>query len=700
MNDWLLAPAGKFGRITRTGDSLQYGGEIIKLWGINNTFAQAAPEREIAKRRAAFYAKYGINSVRLHKYAEGHGWRGILSRKSFANFDPEGLDRMDFYIAQLRSRGIFVKLSPSFGPPRLMPEDLKTVPFATEFGTFEADEGSIRIPHSGIYFSLEIQQVHIQQMINLLQHRNPYTGLTYAEDPAIWDLEIINEQSVLFYTSSHALEQSPTLRNRVGRAFSDWLLHKYGSAEALEQTWGPEAFGMFDAAPSESASDGTILPLGNPHYWNLKTLDGPEAHRRERHLDTLEYLTGLQQAFYERYVKAVREAGYTGEISASNWQAGSSLSHFANLWTDAQIGTIDRHNYFGGSPRNPITGEREVDNGSMLARPGSGMLSTGMQQVKGLPFMLSEWIHVWPNEWGVEGPALIGAYGMGLQGWDVSYLFQNYDDGQFSPALARHRWDVSTPQIMGVFPAVARQVLRGDVAPATATASLKVHAPSLFDGGGFDFVDQLDQGYDAKVLQTDKVGPEVLAVAKVEVAFTPDPQPTKVFEMDPFRDGASLRSSTGQLRWMPAPDGARQAGYFSIDTDGTQALVGFAKGVAHRGRHGTIILHSRFGAVYVTAMHRDQSLSNDKRLLVTAVGAARNSGQAFNPTQTAVLSNGESPILMQGVHATLSLNREGPFSVQPLDPDGRLSGTSLAVSDQTFEINTHRWQTPYFLIQF
>ncbi len=111
--------------------------------------------------------------------------------------------------------------------------------------------------------------------------------------------------------------------------------------------------------------------------------------------------------------------------------------------------------------------------------PGSALLSSGMQQVADRPFMLSEWIHVWPNEWGVEGPAIIAAYGMGLQGWDVSYMFQNRDNGQFSPVIGRDQWDVTAPQVLGLFPAVARQVHRGDVKESELTATRYVHVPSL-----------------------------------------------------------------------------------------------------------------------------------------------------------------------------------------------------------------------------
>ncbi|MEX0324346.1 MAG: hypothetical protein AB3N63_19465 [Puniceicoccaceae bacterium] len=700
MNDWLDAPAGRLGRIERVGGELVYGGKPIKIWGLNNTFKETAPSNEMARKRAAFYAKYGVNSVRLHKYGDGTGWAGILNGRSFSEFDPEGLDRMDYFINELKQKGIFVKLSASFGPPRLMPEDLKTVPFAEEFGSIDEGRGSITVPHSAIFYSPEIQDIHIRQTINLLNHHNPYTGMTYAEDPAIWDVEIINEQSVLFFTSPNALKESPTLRKSVAKRFSAWLEQRYGDEKGLLAAWGKQSLNCFEIARDESLEAGTIVPFGNPYYWNAKTLDGPESMRRQRHLDTMEFLTGLQVKFYNRFVDAVRETGYTGEISGSNWQAGSSFSHFANLWTDALIGTIDRHNYFGGLQRKKVNGQRLVNNGSMLARAGSGMLSSGMQQVADLPFMLSEWIHVWPNDWGVEGPAIIGAYGMGLQGWDVSYMFQNYDNGEFSPVLGGHNWDVSVPQVMGTFPAISRQVLRGDIELSSEVVTLNVHAPSLFKGSGFDFVDQVDQGYDDKVLQTDKVGPAALAAARVEVAFTDKPESTRQFKLERFLRDGGIESSTGELFWKEASTGITQGGYFTIDTPGTQALVGFAEGVQFDGSHATIRLKSRYGAVYLTALDKDEVLAGAKRILVTAFARARNTGQAFDPQETVLLEAGEGPVLMEPVELTISIKRGQPFKVLALDHDGRIDQQVATVDGGSVFLDTGKWKTPYFVIEF
>ena len=87
--------------------------------------------------------------------------------------------------------------------------------------TKPADRQSVLVTHGSldplIPCAAMRQQVQILQMTNLLKHKNPYTNLTYAEDPAIAFLEIVNEQSILFYTSMGPLKASPTLPSANGR---------------------------------------------------------------------------------------------------------------------------------------------------------------------------------------------------------------------------------------------------------------------------------------------------------------------------------------------------------------------------------------------------------------------------------------------------------------------------------------------------
>jgi hypothetical protein len=689
MQDWLEKPAGKHGRITRDGGKLMYNGKPIKLWGLNDCYSACAPEKTLANKRAALYAKYGINAVRLHKYADGPGWSGIQADDSFLKFNPAALDLMDYFVSRLKEQGIYVTLSSTFGV-KLGPADREYVPYMDEFGTAKGGgKNRLETGHSSIFLSRELQDMQIAQVVQLLKHKNPHTGLTYAEDPAVAVVELINEESILFYNTHSVLQKIPTLRKRAGEAFCDWLQNRYGSEEALLAAWEPEALNCFasDGFAGESLKEKTIVPAGNPWYFDPDQLEGSHQSKKARFLDTMLFLYELQNDFYNRYVQAIRDTGYTGEILASNWQAGRAFSHYYNLHSDALVGLIDRHNYFGGGKGS------KIENGSMLASPGSAMLSVGMQQVDDRPFMLSEWIHVAPNEWGVEGPAIIGAYGMGLQDWDASLIFQNKDDGGFNKQIDDSGWAVTAPQILGIFPAVSRQVLRGDVKEADITATRYVHVPSLHEGK-IGFNDQVVQEGDEKTFTSDKVPSQAMAAARCVIDFTDNYQDTPAFDLAPYLKNGGVQSSTGELFWQEGK--SKLDGYFTINAPATRAVVGFAQGQKCVLGDVTIEPESRFGAIYVTAQKKDKDISTSKNLLITAIARARNTGMKVL-NDSVLLEKGSAPVVMEPVKARITVGRK-VSNVYLLNHDGIRTEKTLPVKDGSFEIDGARDKTCYYLV--
>ncbi|WP_151669200.1 hypothetical protein [Nitrincola schmidtii] len=694
MASWLDGPAGKYGRILSDGDTLYRNNQPTKLWGLNLSFSACAPNKELADKRAAFYAAMGVNSVRCHKYAQGPGWQGITSENSTVIYNPDELDKFDYFIAALKKKGIYTKLSPVFiiSPG---PDDIASIPYLNEFE--KNNSGWYTPKHGSIYFSPELQNLLIQQFTNLLMHTNPYTGLTYAEDPAIVYVELYNEDSIFFHGTPRALATSPTLRANAGELFANWLKEKYQTERAWRNAWGDRAINASilrnQRIPTdENWNENRIYPIGNPWFFDPDNIDTSQSRYRQRLYDTMEFLYQHQNLVYAKIADAVKQTGYTGEIISSNWIAGRQMSHFYNLHSDYLIGTIDRHNYFGGG-RGAFHA-----NASMLASPGSGILSSGLHQVKDRPFMLSEWIHVSPNEWTVEGPAIIGAYGMGLQGWDASYAFQNGDHGSFSPSL-RDQWDVTAPNFIGLFPAVSRQVHRQDIQMADLTHHLNVHVPSLAEGKvGFELRDQTSG--DIKSTTTDVFDASALAIMRSQIRFTDEFTPTSKAAVESHTHNNQFNSTTEELSWTAGDN--HQSGFFTIDTANTQAVVGFAQKLPQTLSNSHIELNSRFGAVYITAQSENGSLSDDD-LLIIAIGRARNEGAAI-VNDNFILSHGTrsghhptGPVMMEPVHATIKIDRDN-LQVFALKHDGTLTDVEVPVNqDGVIVIDTGVYKTPYFL---
>jgi hypothetical protein len=286
---------------------------------------------------------------------------------------------------------------------------------------------------------------------------------------------------------------------------------------------------------------------------------------------------------------------------------------------------------------------------------------------------------------------------MGLQGWDASFIFQNRDNGGFNSVVGKDSWEVAAPNVLGIFPAVSRQVLRGDVKQSELVASCYVHVPSL-SAGKLGFEDRVAQQYDVKAFETDKVPAQALAVARCVVDFTDTYRDTRPFDVSRFlRQDGSYVSSTDQLRWQPGT--SRLDGYFTVNTSATKAVVGFAQGQACDLGDITIKTMCRFGAVYVTAQERDQDLNTSRNLLVAAIARARNSGmRVFNEDR--ILQRGQEPVVMEPVKADITIRRAGTPVAYLLDHNGKRTERTLPIVDGTLTIDGARDKTCYYLISY
>jgi len=224
-------PAGKYGHVYVGGDGHLYvGGRRIKFLGVNICGSAAFPRKEDAEMIAARLAKFGINLVRFHHMDASWESFNIFDKRygDTRHLSREALDRLDFFIAKLKENGIYVDLnllvSRRFRSADGLPNEIELVDWK--------DQQVLG------FFMDEVRELEKEYAKQLLTHRNPYTGLTYAEDPAVAFIEIVNEQGLIHGWLGGVMDRLPSVfKERLRALWNEYLREKYGSTARLLEAW-------------------------------------------------------------------------------------------------------------------------------------------------------------------------------------------------------------------------------------------------------------------------------------------------------------------------------------------------------------------------------------------------------------------------------------------------------------------------------
>jgi hypothetical protein len=165
LSSFLDAPAGKSGHVgIKDGHLVTPERRRLRIWGVNFTGAACFPSREDAPVVAAHLARFGINCVRFHFLdANGSASLFVRGRDDTRALDPKHLDTLDYFVAELKKRGIYSNLNLNVGR------------------TYRKGDGVRDYEYLGMakvvnYFDEQVQMLHKEYARQLLTHRNPYTG--------------------------------------------------------------------------------------------------------------------------------------------------------------------------------------------------------------------------------------------------------------------------------------------------------------------------------------------------------------------------------------------------------------------------------------------------------------------------------------------------------------------------------------------
>jgi hypothetical protein len=397
---------------------------------------------------------------------------------------------------------------------------------------------------------------------------------------------------------------------------------------------------------------------------------------RQRALDQLRFYLELENRFWLSTRDMMRRAGVRIPISGSNWQ-GAGFTTRVHMLDQANLDYIDRHGYWDhpqgqGDNRNHIATElfynlpmvRSVDGSRTPEEHGVAnlIIAKAWERVFSKPLNVSEWNTCLPNEYSLEGTGLMAAYGL-LQGWRGNMQFA-YSSPDWLGKLSDGAFDLlnNPPQILQ-FPAAAIMWHRKDVREAGIVGEALYTPEDIFE------------------FANDRVPvPRAAAlVGKVGYQFVEHERKPVAHDIRRFWNPEThvARSETGELLW----DAMR--GVVTVDTPRSQAVIGFLSTQTHHTKVLKLRTKTEFGAFWVTALDGDRSILVARRLLITAVGPARNTGMEYERTGTVspqtglqfwhLKTVGVAPVLMQGIagHVSIQSDHAGHFRCWLLDVNGK-----------------------------
>ena len=450
----LDAPAGKHGFVeTRKGHLYFEDGTRARFLGFNVAARSNTPDHETAEKMAERFASMGVNIIRLHAAdapvgEEPGSWSSckeapLLDYASGTSrkFNPEGLDRFDYFAAKLKEKGIYLHI------------DLIV---AREFQ--EAD--GLEYPGKGPscmkrYYMYNERMIQLQKEYarELLCHVNPYTGLALIDDPAVVTIQINNEDTVIKGNmGGDAGEEMKPYREEVQKRFNEFLLMKYYTRERLKEAWTHD--GCCALGEEEDPAQGTVRGIEGSFY---QPVNDPQsqwdaAEGPARYADFMEFGIYMNRKFYQGMKDYIHSLGAKVPIVTSNLIAGAAdvYGHTDgdlmenNCYFNHPLLPVQGNTYLVAGPAeyvsaNPLTMQKGI--GSMATT----LLSLGsVAVVNGKPFMLSEW-----NEYGLHpfhSTAFVQtvAYAC-LNDWDGLILYNHHTS---------EKWDDQpADEILNVFDA-------------------------------------------------------------------------------------------------------------------------------------------------------------------------------------------------------------------------------------------------------
>lgn len=380
------APAGSRGRVIATPDGhLAFAGDPatpVRFFGCTVPhWAGKNPEEADPEALAEAVRRQGYNMVRYHFLdhflAGRQEWGRKIDRAGIAAhdarsaagqaFDSAALDQLDRLNAAFKRHGIYLYVDAMTSPAGYYPVNAWT-----------KDSGCPNLKMA-TYDDPAAREHYRRTVTQLLTHRNPYTGLSMAEDPMVAVVLCYNESEINFWGGAGWKQDLLP----PWRAF---LARRYADPAAWIKAWGGRG------EPPHTFAEAAIFDMGD--LWR----SGAPGR------DVAEFLAGIEQETTDFLTGVIRGAGYPGLVS--------HFDYFKNLryyLPRARMDAVSMHGYHA-SPRGFAQPGAKILQSSALSDGLGWLRGTLIAKIAGRPLLVTEYGQVYWNRYRYEEGLSVGAF--------------------------------------------------------------------------------------------------------------------------------------------------------------------------------------------------------------------------------------------------------------------------------------------------
>ncbi len=617
---YVETPAGKYGEVIVDAQGhfvfRNAPEKRIRFFGPNLIGSALYVKRDVVDSFIDKAYRLGYNTVRFHHFEDG-----LIDFKAAESprIRPGQKDKLDYIFAEMKKHGMYLTID-LYASRTLLPADNIAEHKKFKFRRFDHEMKRL-LPVSPS--AMENWKKFARELLTSV---NPYTGLSWAEDPALFSVNLVNENP-------------------------------------LVQIW--------DTLPQ-------LVPLYLEKYAEFlksKGLDTPE-NRASRGGLFIEFLTKLQIDCIREQRRFLRE-----ELKLKALITDMNMtSKYTLIEPRAELDFIDNHRYWD-HPEFTVTAWELpylFSNTSSISRNAANPRGVMSARQFGKPYTITEFNFCNPNPYRMEGGLLYGAYA-GLQDWDGLYRFAWSHYGEYMESGVPVGFDIVNDPLAQMEERLLQMLfVRGDVSPAKHSLAFTVKPEQLraltgspnSTGAYPDAFSELGLFTKIGSMPDGAALPGIRNLYPLEKGWQKQLPRQVRSAMENWKHTGILTSESGEIR---------------LDTRKLtlQLATPLSEAAVFRGGAAMKVMRlsngNRYQMIALTSLD-DKPLRESNSLLLMQLPNIGANKQKFNDREHRLLAGwGERPLLTERALADVELALSGNWQIEALKTDGTAAGTIPAV---------------------